>query len=294
MSRVCAIVVTFHPGSEVWDNLAAIRRQVDRVIVVDNTADPVCTARLQALSPDGGYELILNPENRGIAAALNAGAARAIAKGYEWLATFDQDSRVPEGFIATLFAQLAEFPERDRVAIVSPLYVDIHLGTVSSPSGPLRAPSNDAVPVSVTASSGNLVRARAFEALGGLREDFFIDCVDFEFCLRARRAGWLVLEARKARLEHAQGRAERRRFLWRHPVVNDYPAERRYYQARNRLILIARYGTFDPRWISRDAFGYLCDTVKMVLFASGRLKKVGAMLLGATHAVTGRRGRYAR
>jgi rhamnosyltransferase len=293
MKNVCAIVVTYHPDEAVWPNLAAIRRQVDRVVVVDNSADAVTAERLSTLAAEGGYEVILNPENLGIAAALNAGAARAIARGYEWLATFDQDSRVPDGFVATLLGQLAAFPNRDRVAIVSPLYVDRFLGTVSSPSMRLNGGLDEAVPVRVTASSGNLVRARAFEALGGLRADFFIDCVDFEFCLRARRAGWLVLEARKARLEHAQGRAERRKLLWRRPVVNDYPAERRYYQARNRLILIARYATFDPSWIFRDAFGYTCDTVKMLLFCRERPRKIRAMLRGVAHAFTGRRGRLA-
>lgn len=292
MNRVCAIVVTYHPGAEVWRNIAAIRRQADRVIVVDNGSGPGVRCELERMAAQDGIELVCNAGNRGVAAAINQAAARAMAAGFEWLATFDQDSRVPERFVATLLNEHAAYPGRDRVAVVAPLYVDRHLGTVSSPSGPLAGSPTEAVPVSVTATSGNLVLARAFHELGGLREDFFIDCVDFEFCLRARRAGWLVLEVRKVRLEHAQGRAERRRLLWRRPVVNDYAAERRYYQARNRLVMYAHFAAFDPRWIARDAFGYACDLLKMLLFCRDRGRKLAATLAGAWHACSGRRGAW--
>ncbi len=290
MNGVCGIIVTYHPGREVLENIAAFQRQVERVVVVDNASSAASQALLACLPASAALELILNEDNRGIAAAFNQGIARAFARDFEWVATFDQDSRVPEDFVAGLLRAHAAFPRRENVAVVAPLYRDRHLGNVYSPSGPVAADASGDVAVNVTASSGNLVATRALRAVGAFREDFFIDCVDFEFCLRCRRQGWLVLEARGVRLEHAQGHWRQFRWLWKTPRINDYGPVRRYYQARNRLVMYARFATFDPRWTFRDATGFGCDFIKLLLFCENRGIKVQAMLTGVWHALIGRLG----
>jgi len=285
---VCAVVVTFRPEVETLANLRAIRRQVDRLVVVDNAATPASRALLAPLADDPAVACVFNEENAGVAAALNQGWRRADEGPEAWLATFDQDSRVPDGYVAGLLAGLARYPEREHVAVVAPLYRDRNLGFVSSAAGPVTGAGEAAV--SVAATSGNLVARRALADAGGFREDFFIDCVDFEFCLRCRRRGWRILEVRDVVLEHAQGRWERRRWLGRVVRVNDYDATRRYYQARNRLVLHARFAAFDPRWCLRDAWGYGCDLAKLVLLGAGRRAKLAAILTGWAHAFAGRRG----
>jgi rhamnosyltransferase len=247
---------------------------------------------LAAFEGNPAVERIFNVENAGIATALNQGAERAWAAGFPWIATFDQDSKIPESYMAGLLAAHAAYPNRDRVAVLAPLYRDRNMGFVYSASGPVTAESVASVPVSVAAASGNLVAAAAWHAVGGFRGDLFIDCVDFEFCLRCRQKGWLVLEVRAVRLDHAQGRWQERRLLWKNPRVNDYDAVRRYYQMRNRLIVFVRFVAFDPRWVLRDAWGYGCDCIKLVLFGRERGAKLRALAMGFWHACTGRRGRW--
>jgi rhamnosyltransferase len=273
-------------------NLEAIRRQVQRVIVVDNGSTTGSQALLAPFAGHPAVELVLNSENRGIAAALNQGVERALAGNFDWVATFDQDSKVPGGFITGLLAACAAYAERGRIAVLAPLYHDPNLDFIYSPSRRLTEDRTTDVAVSVTATSGNLVAARALRAHGGFREDFFIDCVDFEFCLRYRQKGWLVLEVPRVVLEHEAGSWQQRRWLWKQPRVNDYNAVRRYYQARNRLVMYARFAWFDPRWTLRDAWGYACDLVKLFLFGENRWSKLRAILTGCWHAITGRRGRW--
>ena len=284
------MVVAYHPDAAVPANITAIRAQVALVVVVDNGSTPESRARLESLAGQPGIELVCNANNRGVAAALNQGMERALAGSFAWLATFDQDSCLPAGYMDGLLAAHAAWPERDRVAIIAPLYRDRSLGFVSSPAVPLpNGPLHDTA-VSVTATSGNLVSLRALRAVGGFREDFFIDCVDFEFCLRCRRAGWQVLEARGVVLDHAQGRWERRRLWGRTARVNDYGAVRRYYQVRNRLVLYARLGGVDLRWTLRDAWGFGWDFLKLILFCHQRPAKLRAMSAGAWDALRRRMG----
>jgi rhamnosyltransferase len=285
--NVCAVVVTFRPEAEVPGHLAALAPQVGRIIVIDNAATPASRA---LLAGTGLADYVANAENLGIAAALNQGVARARAAGFDWVATFDQDSLVPEGYIAGLLAALGRSPQPDRVAVLAPVYRDRHLGFVFSPAGPLREKEARDVPVSVTATSGNLVSVAAWQAVRGFREDYFIDCVDFEFCLRCRRAGGQILEVRSVVLEHAAGRWQQRRWLGKNRRYNDYSAERRYYQARNRVWLYPVYAGLDPRWVLRDAWGYLCDGLKLLLFCTDRWTKIRAMLSGIAHGLIGRSG----
>lgn len=272
-------------------NIAAIREQVAQVVIVDNASSAASRARLDRLA-GAKVERLCNEENRGIAAALNQGIAWARSRGFAWVATFDQDSRVPPGFIAGLWQAYERFPRRENVAIVAPLYRDRGLGHVYSASEPLTPETMHDTTVSVTATSGNLVAANAALAVGGFREDFFIDCVDFEFCLRCRRAGWLVLEARGVQLDHAQGAWRRRRWLWREARINDYGAGRRYYQARNRLIMYFRYATFDPGWIARDARHFCFDFAKLILLCEERGPKLRAIGAGIRDALAGKRGSW--
>lgn len=286
---VCAVMVTYHPGTDVRANLEAIKAQVDRIIVVDNESSPA-SRELLCLCAGDDVELIFNEKNRGVAAALNQGVERALAGDYAWIATFDQDSLVPPGYVNGLLAAWERATGSERVAVLAPLYRDRHLGFLFSPGGPIDERGGADVPVPVTATSGNLVSAEVLQKLGGFCEAYFIDCVDFEFCLRCRHAGWRVLEVRSVVLDHAAGRWQQRTWLWKKPRFNDYGATRRYYQARNRIFLYRTYLAFDRRWIVTDAWGYLCDLIKLLLFCRDRWSKLGAVLQGWQHGLDGRAG----
>jgi rhamnosyltransferase len=290
VSSVCALVVTYHPWAEVVANIEAIRTQVDRVVVIDNGSGPAGLALLAPLAARPGIELILNPDNRGIAAALNQGVERALAGDFDWIATFDQDSTVPPGFFSGLLRAWAEFPDRQRVAVMAPLCRDGKTGTLYSPAGAFGGDARGTVPVNMAATSGNLIPARVLRELGGYRTDFFIDCVDHEFCLRARRLGWLVVEARDVVMNHHQGHWQRRRLFTGDVGLNDYPPQRRYYQARNRLIVYARYLVFDPRWLAHDARDYAREFVKLLLVGEHRWVKLCAIGEAVWDALLGRMG----
>src|SRR5271168_1767581 len=96
--RVSAIVVTFHPGTEHLQNLAQIRAQVDELIVVDNGSTGQELRQIRLSTSRYGYTLIENGENLGIATALNRGVREAQQRDCRWVALFDQDSAVTEGF----------------------------------------------------------------------------------------------------------------------------------------------------------------------------------------------------
>ncbi|MBI3875963.1 MAG: glycosyltransferase family 2 protein [Verrucomicrobia bacterium] len=290
MNGICAIVVTFNPPPDVAANVAALLPQVDALVIVDNASRPAAKVLLEPLRAEAKVNFIFNAENLGIGAALNQGVRFAQERGFEWIASFDQDSRAPADYLRTLLDARAAFPQPERVAVVAPRYRDNAAGTLHSFAYG-RPPEHELFAVvRTTITSGNLLPAKLFAAAGFFREDFFIDYVDHEFCLRCRRAGWVILEARRAMLDHRLGAPTRHKFLWMRPQVFNRSPARHYYIARNRLMTYRLHGGLDWAWMLRDAKEFLRETAKLILLEADKGPKLRALGQGIWHAVTGRLG----
>jgi rhamnosyltransferase len=98
--EIGAVIVLFHPDDSLRANIRSYAEQVGRVVAVDNTPNPP-VGRGQEVAALG-VDCIVLGENRGIAAALNAGANRLRETGFEWALTMDQDSTAPAGFMDAL------------------------------------------------------------------------------------------------------------------------------------------------------------------------------------------------
>jgi rhamnosyltransferase len=276
----CAIVVTFNPDARLAGNLAAIARQVDRVVVVDNGSTG-------PLPDEPAAEWIRLGENLGIAAALNRGVARAAALGYRWVLTMDQDSRVHPGLLAGLIDVYAACPFRDEVAVLAANFTDVARNRLFVGFPSIGRPF---VEQAVAITSGSLVRLDAIHDAGAFRDDYFIDFVDHEFCLRLRRRGWRIVYSRRPLLDHAIGDPVRHELAGLKPATSNHSALRRYYITRNRLVTSWNYFDTEPRAVVTDLWRFVGEAVVLVLLEQNRWQKVRAILAGIQDAVRGRMG----
>ena len=280
-SSICTIIVTYNPDDTLEQHVRSLLPQVDRLIVVDNRSRD--RYAIERVATSCGIEVIWNETNFGVATALNLGIERALSTGhYTWIAPFDQDSRVPPGYMQAMLAAYDACPLQASVAVIGPRYL--------CEPGPPDYNHQDRLPykrIKTTMTSGSLVNSSVFERCGMFDESFFIDYVDHEFCLRLRRYGLETIEASKATLIHRLGTPVSRRFFSRTVVVNNYNATRRYYNARNRLRVYRKFLLSEPAWIIRDAHCWAKEVAKLMLFEQDRKRKMKAMLRGALDAVRG-------
>jgi rhamnosyltransferase len=138
-------------------------------------------------------------------------------------------------------------------------------------------------------TSGTLVDAPFARSIGGLREDYFIDQLDHEFCLRARAHGGRVVISREPLMEHSVGEAGGAWLPWVGPLPKHSPV-RKYYVARNSLVTIARYWRTEPDWCLRRATRLLVGLPLMAVLERQRIAKVRAFFAGITDALRGRMG----
>lgn len=289
-AQICAVVVTYFPKPATADNLLALSPQVGKVLVVDNGSSASSFDALAEAARPLGADMLRWGENLGIATALNAGLRFARERGYEWLATFDQDSRATPGMIETMARTLERYPRPGEVAVITPRHVDERLEFA------VRERACDAAGegwriIRSTMTSGNLVRVSAASSVG-FDDSLFIDLVDHDFCLKLRRGGYRVLEATDAKLHHSLGSMERRLFLFKRVTVTNHPAVRRYYMSRNRIIVWRRYWRQEPWWVLRDMRRFLFESVYLVLYEKQVPEKLRMMRLGIRDALRNRLGPF--
>jgi len=271
-------VVTYQPAAYLRDNLDALARQSATLFVIDNGSENA--AEVESLTHTAGGTLIKNSTNLGIAAALSQAARAALDGGYAWLATFDQDSRLAPGTIQALLDLRERHPQRERIGIVAPSHRDrgagrdYHLPFDVIEEGP------DWRIVRTTITSGSLISTEVFRRIGLFDDALFIDAVDHDFCLRCRRAGFLILEGKHQVLEHSLGDVVAKRVLGLPVMFTNHSPTRRYYMTRNPLAVYGRYLGFDPIWSLRGYAHLLVSTVLVLLYERERRAKLKAVLDG--------------
>src|SRR5690606_21558408 len=119
---VWAVFSMFRPSETALEAVGSVVSQVDGVVVVDDGSGESADGVFERLVSDR-VTVIRRSENRGIAAALNDGMARARAAGARYVVTFDQDSRVPPGFVSALLRTHDDASaDGVRVGLVVPEY----------------------------------------------------------------------------------------------------------------------------------------------------------------------------
>lgn len=280
--RVCAVVVTYNPKPSFVENVAALSTQVDRIVVVDNGSSSGTEVHLVGLESRFGCKVIRNRQNLGIAAALNIGVKYAMEAGFDWVATFDQDSRVSDGFISLMLETYRQAPHPEKIAIVAPSYVDRESGV------PRKALCGSDGSILITMSSGSMIPVSAIQSVGAFDEGLYIDRVDTDFCLRARRKGMLILQS-PAVLFHSLGRTTYHRLFGRNFEMTNHSAGRRYYITRNRLRLLGRYW-IDTDWARHECWETLTENIAVLLVEDHKWQKLRAIVQGAVDALRGKTG----
>jgi rhamnosyltransferase len=286
---VCAVLVTYHPDGALPDRLARLAPQVHGVVVVDNGSPAAALAMVKGLTRNFAVTVIDNGGNLGIARALNVGVQHAAAHGFSSALLLDQDSVVDEDMVAQLMSARNSFTDPSRLAIVGARFRDTSGRRVE----PVRlGPQGDNwAEVATVITSGSLLSLGAYAMIGPFRDDFFIDYVDEEFCLRARAAGYHIIETRRAIMSHSVGSQTSHRVGLATRWTTNHSPDRRYYIARNNTVLLREYATSGKRswrWKSITRCLRLCK--RIALFEDDKWSKIRAVGAGWWDGIHGNMG----
>ncbi|WP_420402580.1 glycosyltransferase family 2 protein [Nisaea sp.] len=300
-TSVVAVVVSYRPDERLYRALDALAPQVGRTVVVDNGSDPDAVGRLESIAEASGGRttLIRNGENAGLAAAQNQGIRFALEDGADWVLLMDHDSIPDANMVASMLSAYSAHSAAEQIGLVAPLLGDEE-GTLKARAyisrhafdfRPVRFGPGDVLDdVAFAMASGSLVKAEVFRDVGLMREDFFVDYIDFEFAFRMRRGGWKLIAVGDAKLQHRLGEFEQKTLLGRKFCFNSHSSFRRYHIYRNRLRVWRAHGVYLPAFFAFEFASIGIDLAKLILLEDDKLEKLGAIGRGVAHALIGRGG----
>jgi rhamnosyltransferase len=288
---VVAILSLFNPPAEVVNRVRRLQQEVDDVVVVDDGSPSPDEATFVQLADIA--QVIRLGENKGIAAALNAGIQHARTLGDPtWVMTLDQDSEIRIGFVENALETAVRAKRAGiRVGAVTP---ESHNG---SPIDML--PEKDGFREGFDPmQSGTLISASALDHVGLLDESLFIDAVDSEFTARLRQHRYRLIAGEGCDLLHTLGQARAMKILGRRVKIAGrelnvyYHAPFRvYYMARNSVRLTRKYLLGQPTWIfKRLALESIFHLIR-ITFGPHRMAMLKALVFGTRDGLLGRQGR---
>ena len=277
--KVIAIVVSFKGGEKTLKTIDALLPQVDHVHVVDNGSDLFSLDLLGGIK-DERVSIRKLGENLGIGGALNAGLLKARQLDCSWVLTMDQDSIAAPDMVGCLIKTIVK---NDDVLCLSPNLI-VH----GDDKSPLKIGS---VPYAIT--SGNMVNMEIYNSVGDYNEDYFIDCVDFDFSLRVRKAGFKIFKDPNAFLYHELGEKNDLPKLFKRYYTLHSPL-RRYYMFRNFLYLTKEYLFSDFKFIFKLFFSHLILFTLLIFYDPKPATSVRMIFQGVLDYFSGKVGAFER
>ncbi len=243
--RVAAVVVVYYPDRAFERLLNSVACQVATVFVIDNT--PADDANPSAVPPEyqSSVRYIQLGENTGIAFAQNAGIERAAKERHTHVLLLDDDSALPPDAVHNLLeAERVLKRSGVQVGALGPAFIDELNGKLSSGVRhrwfreeriPINPSSREPIETDYLIASGSLIRVNVLKDVGPMRDQFFLNWVDAEWCFRARDRGYRCYIVPSVLMAHSIGDAVAHLFgkeFRLHSLFNEY------YYVRNGAFLL--------------------------------------------------------
>lgn len=254
VNRILAVVVTYFPEKELLKkNISAYIDDVDNILIWENTPN----------DKKQQFRYIKNEKIKycgdginSISHALNYAWRYAQTNGYDYLLTMDQDS---------VFEDFQSYLNMTVNSVNTP--EGIWGPTIVSGKGMGRKDTDEDYveiksPLGLM-TSGLLLSVPLISLIGGWNEFFKIDCIDHEFCFRAKRKS-VHMYIFNTILNHNLGYPHEVHFMGHHNRLLNYSAQRYYSIYRSYMCLIRLYP--DEKYLKEFYKCYWLGSIKWIFF----------------------------
>ena len=291
INNFCSIIVTYQSKiNEFFIILERHKKNFHQVIIVNNSPE-IDLSQFQSKQ----ITIINNPGNIGLAAALNIGVLESKRLGFNMVALFDQDTKLPANYTKDMLQYINHYPGDKPVAVYSPIFHNHVIKETGrhinfKPFRLIRGPVIDtevyAHPHYVI-TSGSIIPIKVLDNVGLMREELFIDFVDIEWCLRARQQGYEIVAINKVMIDHHLGDYAVSFMRHHYPIHSPL---RMYYYFRNAMYLY-RLREIDWNWRLVDATRNLFRFLFYMFFVKNRATYFKYIIKGYYHGLIKKMGK---
>ena len=287
IADICLIMVTYFPREKTLSNIAHLSTTWTdlELVVVDNSLcsrSPDTEAFFaELLKTHPRAHVIRNNFNAGIAAALNQGARYAISRGYRWMVTLDQDTRLDPNYFLEINKVLEFCPKDKPIGLLGVNYMN----TTSEKMGEVVSDERPFYEAMTVITSGSFCSLEAYQVIGGFIEKLFIDMVDTEYCFRARRNGFSIVFANKSLMSHSIGFKKKVRLFGHVIKFSSHAPYRNYFIFRNTIYMLKEHFFTDFFWSLSMICKYLPKVVLKAMWTGPRMDSLNYIACGIRDGV---------
>ncbi len=274
-----AIVVTYQPDATALLKLLGQLDKETDFVVIDNGSPDISRLEESITVYERCQELVKLDSNQGLASALNLGIEMAKARNSDYVFLFDQDSSLCNLFVSRMvhaYQQASQWSERG-IAAVGPRIINPQtmrqtpfklFNRLMLRTDRRFANSEEHFQADFLITSGTLLIARHLDEIGNMKENYFIDNVDLEWCFRAKSMGFDLIGTDAAILYHAIGERSLNPLV-RAGIMAQHNPSRTYYSSRNRTHLY--HVDYSPiGWKIRDRVRFFIKASWLILSSADR------------------------
>jgi GT2 family glycosyltransferase len=258
-ARVSVVIVNWRAPGETLaavDSLRAQSRPLHRIYVVDNGSGDGSLEQLEAaLSTQAGVVLLANKDNLGFGGGCNRALTEAVQDGSDFIWLLNNDARAAPDCLEALSIAASSDPS---IGMVGSWLHDPdntahdHSGSWMRPwlmsCGAVRTSADlDSHPYSWVTAASVLIRTGALVQTGLFDENFFMYWEDADLAMRVRAAGYRIVIAPGARVNHIAGTSSAsipvQRYLWHYRSQGLWLRKHHSHPAVARILLRIKFLT---------------------------------------------------
>jgi len=278
---IAIVIVTYNPDQSFYERVDAILDRFKAIIIVDNSAPGII--QISRLNHQK-IHIHVNNSNLGLGVALNTGCERALELGFNWAVTLDQDTELYPEYLPSMLHAWSKC--RERPPILGCNYLNISRSGYKFTRSDISLTKHKTTVI----TSGCLTHLPTWAFLGKFRGDYFIDAIDHEYCLRARRSGFDIVINYQCLMDHTIGEPTQTHKLFGAFSPYNHSSWRTYTSTRNTMRTIIDYAASEPSWCVRKLAGLAVELLAIFFLEDKKVIRLKAFAYGLAHACTGKMG----
>ena len=273
--KISGVVILYNPDKNFNDNIKTYIDDIDILYVVDNSN------KKNKIIDSKKIKYIFNGDNLGIAKPLNEIANLSLEEGYDFLLTMDQDTSFNKNVMNEMKKYILE-NDTSKDGIVT-VWHNTKLD-VEKPKEKIDYPLTEM-------TSGNLVNLKIWKEIKGYNEDYFIDGIDIDYCLKLKKNGYRVVRLNNIEIMHDLGDIKYHNFLGKTYLCTNHNYIRRYYISRNYNYIKKEYYDIAPDYC--EPLNHLkLRLFRIIMFENDKYRKIKNIFRGIKDYKKGITGKY--
>lgn len=270
--KFCCGITLYNSSLYELENLLELENSFERIFLFDNTDNSKKRMENEKFFlNNSNFNYITDNGNSGLAVAYNIMCRNAINENYDYICLLDQDSIILPETIKEIKLRIIN-DDRKNIAVYVPNIIYSHKNN-------LKNTKQQSVPESEiewAISSGSLINLEAYSETEGFDENYFIDRLDYDYCVQVKHLGYKIIRYRDIVLHQRLG--ETKKFFCVN--ISQHNPIRHYYIFRNRLYYYLKKMPKSLFGVFRVVLLSVKHLITVFLFEDNKILKLKMMYKG--------------